>query len=447
MRVLLIALLVLLCGACKDKKQEEPEELPAWLFEEKPEPGGKGHPAKDPEPPVPAKPGDTQLVAKVDDPGSLVIAQRGATYIVVWSTFWEGSIRARSYAMDGTPIGEPLTLVTPRNCPTASGDPKPCAIVGVALDVAEDGSLVLAWSEENGKLDRGKICVKCWPLDTRVQLFTRDLDPATRPRTIDEPVIEEANTGGGLTDKAVVFAPDGSFMVAWIRDVKNVPGQIVTRVFTSGGAPLGDPPRDPAAEDAGERCPSLEPMGEGSVLTWSARDGAWAQLLDGTFQKQGEPLRLSEEARCPRIAGAGDVLHVLLGEDPATWQGFTSEGARGEPTSVMFLYPPAIAAFLSDNPDLSVATSLYVLDAAPGQGPVVVWAAHTGDRKHHLGIHGQRYASSGETLGEPLVLDEAILKWKTVDAIDIHVAQNGFAVVWRQKKKIHIKVFASDGSG
>jgi hypothetical protein len=188
-------------------------------------------------------------------------------------------------------------------------------------------------------------------------------------------------------------------------------------------------------------------VGEGSVLTWSARDGAWARFLDGTFGWTGEPVRLSDEARCPRTAHGADALLVLLGEDPATWQGFTSAGARGEPTSVMFLYPPAIAAFLSDNPDLSVATSLYVLDAAPGQGPVVVWAAHTNDRKHHLGVFGQRYDPTGETLGEPLVLDEAILKWKTVDAVDVHATDRGFAVVWRQKKKIHIKVFASDGSG
>ncbi len=441
MRIRLVVLLVLLCGACKDRKKEGPEALPEWLFEEEKPSGEQDPPANEPEQPAPAEPGATRLVAKVEDPGSLIVAQRGATVLVVWSTFWQGSILARSYARDGTAIGEARTLVTPRNCPTASGDPKPCAIVGVALDVAHDGSLVLAWSEENSKLDRGKICVKCWPLDTRVQVFDRDLEPATKPRTIDEPVIEEANTGGGLTDKAVVLAPDGSFMVAWIRDVKNVPGQIVTRAFTSGGAPQGDAPRDPGKEDAGERCPSLEPFADGFVLSWSASDGAWAQHLDASFAKASVPFKLSEEARCPRLAGSGDVLHVLLGHDPATWQAYGPGGAQGGRRTVEFVHTAAIEAFLEKNADLAAATGRYVIDAAPGQGPVVVWAAHSGDRKHHLGVFGQRYLPTGEMMGEQLVLDDEIQKWKTVDAIDVLAMQDGLVAVWRQKKRIYLKIF------
>ncbi len=301
------------------------------------------------------------------------------------------------------------------------------------------------WSEENARVDREKICIKCWPLDTRVQLFTRDLDPASKPLTIDEPVIEEANTGGGLTDKAVVFTPDGTFMAAWIRDVKNMPDQIVTQAFDAQAEPLGDPPGDPAAVDAVERCPSLARLGDGFVMTWSAQDGAWAVHLDASFARTGEPLRLSEEGRCPRIAAGGDLLYVLLGEDPATWQAYASDGARGDPVPVELAHTPAIEAFLAERTELIAATSRYVIAAAPGQGPVIVWEAHTSDRKHHLGVHGRRFEGTGEAPGIPLVLDDAIVKWKTVDAIDVHAMDGGFAAVWRQKERIYLKTYSCAG--
>ncbi len=179
----------------------------------------------------------------------------GGGFVAVWENDPSSGLspgladlRGRRFRADGTPSGDEFEI----DAPFEGRDRQP------AVAVAADGSFVVAWSAvSSANPSRGNV---------RAQRF----DAAGEP--VDDSFQVNLAAGRDQHDPAVVFGPDGDFVVIW---GSNDFGDFRGRTFAADGSPRGSQFRvnDASVGGLGTLHPSLAALPGGRfVAVWSSTD-------------------------------------------------------------------------------------------------------------------------------------------------------------------------------
>lgn len=248
------------------------------------------------------------------------------------------------------------------------------------LDVAmarDTGSFVVAWDENDG-------------IDWLVRARRFDAEG----RLLDsEPIDVNPSTKGYFSTARVAADASGGFLVAWSGSASRLGGEpwsIWSRRFTPNGAPMG-PESQLNAPTSGlldQPAVAMAPDGQ-SVAAWTEREsGVWYQRYDSS----GEP--------------------VLSGDQPLPAEGLSPYDYA----------PPTVAIDPEDGS--------FVVVRGTRQGSSPSDPGCTSPR-WGLDLAGQRFSSTGETLGTPFpVLPAQPGGYRNPRASVAPLGQGDFVAVW-----------------
>jgi hypothetical protein len=210
----------------------------------------------------------------VDDDSAHLAAAHGRV-LYLWSRMTNDAapdpVRARLFAIDGSPVGEEITLgdsfnrALPRGC------------------VRRDGSAVAIWRHLDGPITSGTT-----PGGIALRRVGADGAPLGEPRLVAPPSVVQPFLGHELA-----CAADGSFAVVWhTRQAPAVAGaDVVWQRFTAAGVPRG-PAQRLASTVAGDQLePTLAFRPDGSALAvWESGEAGGAVLRARSFRANGRPV-------------------------------------------------------------------------------------------------------------------------------------------------------------
>ena len=335
--------------------------------------------------------------------GPAVAAAGNGNLIVVWNSYrQDGSdfgIFGQRYASNGSPLGTEF----PINTYTSSDQRYP------AVASAIDGDFVVVW----GSYGDGSL------LGVFGQRF------ASSGSRLGTEFQVNTYTTGPQGDPAVAVAGNGDFVVVWDGGGSGISGQR----YASSGSPLGTEFQVNTFSAYGQSFPAVASASNGDfIAVWVSygQDGSYDGVFGQRYASGGSPLGTEFQVNTyttnfqdvPAVAAAsnGDFVVVWQSEEGTSLGVFGQRYASsGSPLGTEF--------------DITYTTaSPFPAVAAASNGDfTVVWETQDGDRS---GVFGQRYTSSGSSLGTEFQVNTYTASFQGNAAIA--AAGNGdFVVVWQ----------------
>jgi hypothetical protein len=302
-------------------------------------------------------------------PASVAASAQG--FVVVWGSgnnLYTGSVEARRFALDGTPLGDEFVVTSSSPQYLASRLPR------VGADAA--GGFVVVWQAEDGPPKRN--------------LFARRYDPSGAPLGDAFRVLSSAVSYVWRFDMAV--GSNGDFVVAWGAPDQSFYG-IWARRFASDGTayepefqvntftPGSQGPPSVAIDDSGD-----------FVVAWnrgSSSPGGSARFYDPTGVPRTGELPVTTDGS-PRVAASG-LEFLLLWDSYGT--SYDVKAARFDNAGVQLAGPFVVNTYTSGTQTGGRAAR----DTAGGF--VVTWSGQNGTAGDYGDVLARRFDATGAPKG------------------------------------------------
>jgi hypothetical protein len=261
-------------------------------------------------------------------------------------------------------------------------------------------------------------------------------------------------TTGGQYSPSVAGLANGDFIVLWV-DLDRGNGVFGQR-YSSAGAALGEEfPIDPASGFPFSNPASVAASADGGfTVTWSGADASGFGILGRRYDSGGMPL--DDEFPINSLA-AGNQLNPSVaatagGGFVVVWEGRSAAGGYNYDIFGRRFASGGQALgedFTVNTDTLSSHRSASVASGADG-GFVVVWQSYFDQDGDGRGVFGQRFASTGEALGEEYRINSYTTGNQAFPSV-ARAADGSFVVVWSdsdydERSEIYGRILASDGT-
>ncbi len=338
----------------------------------------------------------------------------GGGVVVAW--FSGGEVHGQRYGSGGTPAGSEFRI-------DSRG-----ADANSSLDVAglSGGGFVSSWSSTDG---------------SGFGVYAQRFD-ASGNKTGSEFLVNTSTSGQQISSE-VTGLSDGGFIVVWRSQHSSSPLDVFGQRYDSNGAAIGSEFELSTNKASYQHEPSVTGLsGGGFLATWTseAQDGsfggAYGQLYDSSSDKVGSEFQVNTYTA--KGQGGTKAVELANGNFVVVWHSHFQDGsAFGVYGRVYNSAGSQLTSEFQVNTYTTDSQQTPNVGALESGGFVVTWNS-TGQDGSSRGIYGQRYDSSGNSVGSEFQVNTTTSGEQY--AANVATQNDGsFMVVWQS--------LGQDGSG